>query len=83
MADKPRRKQTLVRTPEQAARLKEGLLRLAESLLEDNTQDFALGYCDAQGTWHLTASNRTFGMGAAVRMGIELKRGLPPQERDP
>ncbi len=82
MARDRRRKPTPIRTPEETLRLKDGLVRLAEGMIDDASKNFAILYVDLGGVWHLTCSDRTWGMGAALRMGIELDEGRPDQERD-
>lgn len=82
MAREPRKKATPAKTPEEALRLKEGILRLAEGMLDDNTQNYALAYLDNGGIWHMSCSDRTWGMGAARRMALDLEEGRPSQERE-
>ena len=83
MAKKPRKAAPLARTPEETLRLKDGVLRLAEGMLDDCSKNYVLAYLDLGGTWHMIVSDRTWGMGAARRMALDLEQGRPSQERDP
>lgn len=83
MAKEPRKKVTHARTPEDVVRLKDGLLRLAEGMLDDSCRNYALAYVDLKGDWHMVVSDRTWGMGAARRLSLDLEQGRPSQEREP
>lgn len=70
-------------TPEERVKLKDGVIRLAEGMLEEHAKDYLLCYTGPDGLWYMSASNRTWAMGAALRAGFDLREGCPPQESDP